>query len=162
MPNNQEPVEGASGKGSINGVVIVRCAGAVYGIDVEWVREIRSFTSATTIYGLPPFWTGITALRGHLYAVLDLQQLLFSGETTHANRPQLLYTAVHDLSVALLVEEVIVVRQTNAEAIMAAPALEKPYLLGMTADHITVLDLPRLFADLRLAAPVNQAIDAGA
>ena len=129
-------------------LAIMRCAGSLLGIDVKWVREIRPFAGATPVYGLPPCWAGITALRGHLYAVLDLKQILSHEHITAEGPQQIVFTAVHDYSVGLLVDAVVLVRQIDAATITAGPPPGLPYILGSTPEQINILDLPALYADL--------------
>lgn len=142
------------------GLVIVRCCGLLYGIDVAWVREIRPFTHATPVYGLPAFWVGLAALRGHLYAVLDLPLFLSPQSVVADEQRQIMFTAVHDFAVGLLVTGIMEVRQpVDPTSITAVSLPEAPYIRGATGDQIPLLDLPTLFADARLAASVSRPED---
>jgi chemotaxis signal transduction protein len=126
----------------------------LYGIDVAWVREIRPFAGATPVYGLPAFWVGLTALRGQLYAVLDLQLFLSPQPMITQEWQQVVFTAVNDFAVALLVAEMMAVRQPVDRASITAVSLpEAPYICGVTADQISLLDLAALFADPSLGVP---------
>ncbi len=142
------------------GLVVVRCGGTLYGIEMTWVREIRPFAEATPIYGLPEFWSGIAELRGQLFALLDLQKLLGDEAATTEKRRHVLFTAVNNQSIGLLVEEIVDLRQVDAEAITAGSTPDLPFLVGTTPDQIAILDLPGLFADPRLASPASQVNDA--
>jgi len=142
------------------GLAVVCCTDSLYGIDVKWVREIRPLVGVTPVYGLSSFWVGLTALRGHLYAVLDLQQILVPQPTPTENGQQIIFTAVNQMLIGLLVAELPTMRQVDAQAITAFPVTETPYVLGITPDEIIVLDLPGLFADLRLTALASQADNA--
>lgn len=144
------------------GLAIVRCAGLLYGIEVKWVRAIRPFAGATPVYGLPSFWVGVTALRGQLFAILDLQQFLIPQQASAKNWQQVVFTVYNNLSVGLLVEEILEVRQIDAQSITTVSATEAPYVLGATFDQILVLDLAGLFADARLTVQANRAGDAEA
>jgi chemotaxis signal transduction protein len=141
---------------SLIDLAIVSCAGMLIGIDVKWVREVRPFTDATPIYGLPPYWAGICALRGHLYAVLDLQQVLSHQQTPVKNNEQIVFTDVNEYSVGLLVDAVQVVRQVEVESIINVSTTCNPYILGSTPDQISLLDLPLLYDDLCKAAATCQ------
>lgn len=142
------------------GLVIVGCCESLYGIDVAWVREIRPFTHATPVYGLPAFWVGLVALRGHLYAVLDLPLFLSPQSVVADEQRQIMFTAVHDFAVGLLVAEIMTVRQpVDPMSITAVSLPEAPYIRGATGDQIPLLDLPTLFADARLAASVSRPED---
>jgi chemotaxis signal transduction protein len=141
---------------SLIGLAIVSCAGTLIGIDVKWVREVRPFADATPIYGLPSCWAGICALRGHLYAVLDLQQVLSDQQTPIENHGQIVFTDVNEYSVGLLVDSVQVVRQAEVESIINVSTACSPYILGSTPDQISLLDLPLLYDDLCKAAATCQ------
>jgi chemotaxis signal transduction protein len=128
-------------------LAVVRCCGSFYGFELKWVREIRSFNGATPMYGLPPYWVGITALRGQLYAALDLQKFLSPKQDSDVDHKQILHTAVNDILVGLLVEEIPAVRQVGVQALTRDGGSQPHYVLGTTPDQIIVLDLQRLFAD---------------
>ncbi|MCK6584940.1 MAG: chemotaxis protein CheW [Anaerolineales bacterium] len=142
------------------GFALLRCSEALYGIDIKWVREFRPSAIVTPVFGMSPFWVGITALRGNLYSVLDLEQFLFSGMSSAEKQNQVVFTAVNDLNIGLLVEEMEVIRQIDHQSITTVPSASAKYILGRTPDHITILDLPILFADPRLKIfedqPANQ------
>jgi chemotaxis signal transduction protein len=137
-------------------LAIIRCAGLLLGIDVKWVQEVRPFAGATPVYGLPPYWVGITALRGHLYAVLDLRKVLYHQRITAEGPQQIVFTAINDHTVGLLVDAVEQVRQIDAATITAGPTPDLPFILGSTPEQINVLDLPALYADLHRTATARR------
>ncbi|MBK8988306.1 MAG: chemotaxis protein CheW [Chloroflexi bacterium] len=137
-------------------LAIVRCAGLLYGIDVKWVREIQPFTQVTPVYGLPAFWVGVMALRGQLYAVLDLAQVLSPQQTPAENRQHVVFTVVNRLAIGLLVEEMPAVCQIDTQTLTAVSPSSPSYITGTTSEQITVIDLPALFADPCLAVPASR------
>jgi chemotaxis signal transduction protein len=154
LPNEQLP-ETLAARNLLR-LAIIRCAGLLLGVDVKWVREVRPFAGATPVYGLPACWVGITALRGHLYAVLDLQQILYHEHITAEGTQQIVFTAINDYSVGLLVDAVALVRQIDVATIAAGPTPDLPYSLGSTPEQINVLDLPALYADLQRTATAGR------
>ena len=138
-------------------LAILRCAGVLFGIEVQWVREIRPFTRPTPIYGLPPFWVGVTALRGELYAVLDLAQLLCPWQNSAEPRRQIVFAVANNLPVGLLVDEVLAVRSVSLPEATAVSAPDASYRLGTTPDQITILDLPALLTHPRLMSLAGRA-----
>jgi chemotaxis signal transduction protein len=137
-------------------LAIIRCAGLLLGIDVKWVREVRPFARATPVYGQPPCWVGITALRGHLYAVLDLRQILYHQHITAEDPRQIVFTAINDHTVGLLVDAFEQVRQIDAATITAGTSPDLPFIRGSTPEQINVLDLPALYADLHRTATASR------
>jgi purine-binding chemotaxis protein CheW len=155
-----EELPGLWAAGNTLDLTIMRCAGMLYGLEIQWVREIRPFSGAAPVYGLPAFWVGITALRGQLYSVLDMQKFLFPQQILAENGRQVVFTAVDNLLVGLLVAEVPGVRQIDAQFVTAVSTPETPYVSGITPDQVTILDLPALFADPRLIALASRADEA--
>jgi chemotaxis signal transduction protein len=125
------------------GLIILRCGGERHGVDVQWVREIRPYTGATPLPGLPPFWAGVTALRGRLYPVLDLRQFLFPEQLFTERLQQVAFTAVDDVAIGLLVEEIV-------------SASEAGFSYDSELNPLFLLDLPALLADPRLVEPAEQ------
>jgi chemotaxis signal transduction protein len=138
-------------------LAILRCAGATYGIDLKWVREIRPFAGAAPIHGFPPFWIGITASRGLLYAMLDLQQFLTSQPLSAENHRHVVYTVVNDLRIGLVVEALPAVSQFDVQSLTTPlTPTQTGFEPGETPDQIILLDLPTLFEDPRLTAAADQ------
>jgi chemotaxis signal transduction protein len=155
--NSQEAGEDVDGslptkQTSLVGLAVVSCAEMLIGLDVRWVREVRPFAGATPIYGLPPCWVGICALRGHLYAVLDLQRVLSHQQTPSETPSQIVFTAVNEYLVGLLVDAVQMVQQVEVESIRSDATESSPDWLGSTHDNISLLDLPSLYNNLSQAA----------
>ena len=154
-----EPHMGLLPAENIADLVIIRCARLLYGIDVKWAREIQPFTQITPVYGLPAFWAGITALRGQLYAVLDLQQILSPHQAPAKNRRRGVFTVANHMAVGLLGDEILAARPVDAKTLTAVPSPAPSYLTGTTPDQVTVIDLPVLFAEPWLAALANRTDD---
>jgi len=132
--------------GDNTGLMILRCGGWEFGLDVNRVREIRPLPHITPIPGFPAFWRGLTALRGELYPVLDLRQFLWLEESFDQPLRQVAFTAVNGLALGLLVEEILAVRWVATGIMTNAEAPDLPaYTLGHTADQTILLDLPNLY-----------------
>jgi chemotaxis signal transduction protein len=133
-------------------LAIIRCGGFLFGIDVKWVREVQPYTVATPVFGMPSCWLGITGLRGHLYAVLDLGQVLCPDLTPAEDHQQIVFTNVGDYAVGLLVDAVPHVQQIETASISEDSILDLAYIHGSTPDLIRILDLPTLYDDLDRSA----------
>jgi chemotaxis signal transduction protein len=132
--------------GDSTGLTILRCGDQEFGLDVHWVREIRPLPPTTPIPGFPPFWRGLTALRGEMYPVLDLRQFLWPDQSFDQPLRQVAFTAVNGQTLGLLVEEILAVRWVAAGIMVSDEAADlAPYTLGRTADQTILLDLPALY-----------------
>lgn len=152
LPGDEDRVGKLPQPDSSVGLTIVRCNEMLYGVETKWIREIGPFIPPTPLYRLPSFWIGLTALRGQLYAILDLRRFLFSQPAALERGGQVLFTAVHNFAVGLLVEAALTVQQVDAQGVTPAAVPEMAYVQRVTSDQIAVLDLPGLLADPRLAA----------
>jgi purine-binding chemotaxis protein CheW len=121
-----------------------------YGIEIYAVQEIEPLTRLTSMPGTPPFWAGVTNLRGSMYPVLDLRRYLgLSGAEGGGNKVALV--SAEGLSVGLLVDEVLEVREVPVSEI-GAPVSQSntaraAVVSGVTSDMLSVLDLSVLLAE---------------
>ncbi len=67
---------GAEESSTSGDVMLVRLAGASYGVPVAAVREIVRLPAVTRVPGLPAFVAGLANVRGRVLAVIDLRPLL--------------------------------------------------------------------------------------
>lgn len=61
-------------------VLLFRVAEAVYGCEIDLVREIINFRPATRLPGAPSYVCGLVNLRGTILTVVDLAERLRPGE----------------------------------------------------------------------------------
>lgn len=134
-------------------LAVLCCSGLKYGIDMKWVREIRLCEGVAPVYGMPSFWVGVAALRGELFAVLDLEGFLFPLLERSETPQHVVFTSVNEFQIGLMTTVMPGVQQIDVEYLTIGAPAEMPYTLGITPDEITVLDLPALFADPRLTVP---------
>ena len=151
-----EPVE----TGAVVELVVIALGAERYGLDIQCVQEIQALTALTPVPGLPAYWAGLINLRGHLYPVLDLRPYLSlppSGPA--AAQPKVVVVAApagtpgQTLTVAVLADEVLALRRLPlaelGPPLAAAAGRERAasYVRGVTADLLSVLDMPALLAD---------------
>jgi purine-binding chemotaxis protein CheW len=142
--------------GDVLDLVVLGLGPERYGVDLHCVQEIQPLAGLTPVPGLPSFWAGLINLRGHLYPVLDLQAYwsLPPGGTAPAVRKVIIVAATGSASspamaVAVLADDVLGLRRLPLAALgppLAGAALQHS-VRGVTADLLTVLDLPALLAD---------------
>jgi purine-binding chemotaxis protein CheW len=152
--------EAAPPAGDVLELVVLALGAERYGLDIQYVQEIQPLAGLTSVPGLPPIWAGLINLRGHLYPVLDLRPYLSlppSGPPAPHRKIVLVAaagsTAGQPLTVAVLADEVLDLRRLPLSEIgpPLAGAVNRErqahYVRGVTADWLTVLDLPALLAD---------------
>ncbi len=130
-------------------VLVFELGGERYGVDVMNVRRVRPLGRITRVPGIPRFYCGVVNLRGQVITVLDLRLFFDMPAVDSANPPQELVVAqAGRLEIGLLAH--------NVQGVIAVPRAEIEtvdnirYALGVTADHLVLLDVPRLFEDERL------------
>jgi purine-binding chemotaxis protein CheW len=119
-----------------------------YGLDVLRVHGVRTIGQITRVPGIPSFYRGVVNVRGQIVTALDLRPF-FDSSTPPGDVPsEMVIVATGGLEIGLLAHDIEGVQPINMAAITPQESMQ--YALGITSDHITVLDLERLFADDRL------------
>lgn len=126
-----------------------------YGMDVRLVRGVRAAPHITRVPGVPDFYRGIINLRGQMISVLDLRRF-FNVVVEDAAAPPGEVIIVHTsaLFLALLANHVHGVVDLPSVAIK--PVDNLPYALGVTNEHIVILNIIQLFEDERLSIGVRE------
>jgi chemotaxis signal transduction protein len=147
--------------GEVVVLVIVGIGRERYGVPIEMVREITSLEAVTPLFATPPFWVGLTNLRGSLYAVLDLRRYLGIPGGAGGDEPQLVLVGAGTLTIGLRVDEVIEVRDVPASEIgppLAERGADRADIhVGLTRDLVSVLDVAALLGDPSLV--VQEGLD---
>ena len=155
-------------------VVLVQLGREVFGLEVQYVRDIRPARQITAVPRLPEWVTGLANLHGNILSVIDLRRFLNlpegDGETDKAVPKYLAVTQTENMEIALLVDEVLGVEALLSNPVgtdhTAMPNLPQEYIkeivsrentsrdaLQNHADNpglVVILDLPALFADEHL------------
>jgi purine-binding chemotaxis protein CheW len=120
-----------------------------YGIDVKFVRGIRSLGVIAHVPGSPNFYQGVINVRGQIITVVDLRnffQIPPGAELTDPGEVVIVHAG--KLEMALLAHHVIGVDSIPLSAIK--PVEHMPYALGLTSEKMILLDMGQLFQDERL------------
>jgi purine-binding chemotaxis protein CheW len=137
----------------------------VYGVDVQYVQEIRPAVQITRVPRAPEWVTGVVNLRGRILSVLDLRRF-FSLAPAEAKDEEMI-TPFQDLvvvetpamEVALLADDILAIEPFLTSRIQdvtdTARGIGSEYVCGVIeqggeAPMIAVLDLLALLADERL------------
>jgi len=148
-------------------LVLVRLGREVYGLDAEFVLDIRPAGQITRVPRVPDWVAGVVNLRGRILSVLDLSR--FFGLPQEVEReaisPYLVVVETPAMELALLVDDVLAVEALPASQVQGASdtlwGIRPEYVRGVAerrdrnipadeASSLVVLDLPALLADERL------------
>ncbi len=146
-------------------LVLVQLGCEVYGLEAQYVIDMRPVERVTRVPRVPAWVTGVVNWRGHVISVLDLRRwwdlpqpeaLGGTGETV----PYLVMVETSDLSVALLVDNVLAVETVPWHAVQEVGGtvrrLRAEYVRGIVEreqaqGHMAVvLDLATVLADPQL------------
>lgn len=135
-------------------VLVFRLAHERYAVDIDAVREVCPLKSLTPLPGVPDFVMGIVNLRGHVVSVLDLKRFFGLPETGLTDMNKIVLLADENMEFGLLADAVTGVLMVDSEA-LAQTSLplndaRLPYLKGVTADHLILLDARQLLNDPRM------------
>lgn len=121
--------------------LLFRVGPAVYGCDIDSVREIIPFRRATRLPGAPRYVHGLVNLRGTIVTVLDLGTRL-EDDRAPVEDGSIVLAALGARTVGIAVDEVMDVQSIVAEAIDAGRP-DAPHGLvrglGRTDDGVVVL-----------------------
>ena len=120
-------------------VLEVEAGGERFGLDVRTVAEVRPLDGVTPVPGGPPELLGVVNVRGDLRSVTDLGRLLGLAGSDAAG----FVVLIRGAEAAVRVDRVEAVRTVELAA-DAKP--ESPFVRGVTADRLRVLDTASLFA----------------
>ncbi len=138
--DDAQPEESAS-------VVVLAVGTERYGVELHQVREVQPLRALCRVPELPLPWAGLVNLRGTLFAVLSLHHFFgVSGESDEESAMLLLVTA-RGLTLGLLVDEVLEIRDLSPEAWLP-PLGENPGgragVVAVTAELLLLLDIEAL------------------
>jgi purine-binding chemotaxis protein CheW len=109
-------VKGGAPNSVARRTLLFRVGSAVYGCDIDDIREIVPLRQATRLPGAPIFVSGLINLRGTIVTVLDLGRLLDATRERVAENGSIMLVAMPGNArlVGVAVEEVMDVRVVGA------------------------------------------------
>jgi len=145
-------------------LALLRLGREVYGLDVEYVFDIRPVEprSVTPVPRVPAWVAGVVNLRGRIFSVVDLQRFLGLAPTGNADgsAPTRFLTVVEtpEMELALIVDEVLPMETVTVSRIQDATGtvrgIRPEYMRGIAdrsnGDSMVILDLPALLADRQI------------
>ncbi len=155
-------------------LLLVRLGREIYGLDAQYVFNIRLADLITHVPRVPDWVAGVINLRGRILSVVDLQRFFGlppaeddgEGDAEFvAAMPYLVVVETPDMEVALLVDDVLTVTSLPTDRIQEVTGtvrgLRPEYVQGVMirenddagmegSSVLVVLDLPALLSDERL------------
>jgi purine-binding chemotaxis protein CheW len=146
-------------------LVLIQLGCETYGLDAQYIFEIRPATQITPVPRVPDWVAGVINLRGRVLSVLDLRRFfgLAQAEARDENEmspgPDLVIVETPSMEVALLANEVLDVEVLPASRVQDATdivrGIRPEYVRGVVERQdgdglLVVLDLATLLADERL------------
>ncbi len=137
--------------------------GAVeYGVAIQHVQELRSYSSVTAIANTPAYMKGVINLRGAIVPILDLRVRFGLGQPSYDHLTVVIIFCVGDRQVGAVVDsvsDVVVLEPSQVKPMPSmAAAMDEDYVTGMGAldeRMIILVDIDRLLSaslDLQVAA----------
>ena len=87
-------------------LVIFQLAREIYGLDINWVREIITLQEITRVPGAPDFVEGVINLRGHVIPVIDLRKRFGLEASVDPRRTRIVVVDVPPHTLGLVVDAV--------------------------------------------------------
>jgi purine-binding chemotaxis protein CheW len=143
----------------------LRLGREVYGLEVEYVFDVRPVERITRVPRTPDWVAGVVNLRGRILSVVDLRRFLGLPNSPEAERDgeigaarYLVVVATPEMELALLADEVLPIMTAPVSRIQDASGTVREisplYLRGIVerhgSDSMVILNLPALLADKQI------------
>lgn len=128
-----------------------------YGVDTTLVREVCPLLELTPVPCTPPYVLGIIDVRGEFISVVDIKKFFDLADQGLSDLNKVIVLAVDGMAFGILADTIVAVR-TIDRALLQAPltASRGEYLLGLTDEHVAIVDARKLLADRSLI--VNESV----
>ncbi|SFP67748.1 chemotaxis protein CheW [Tranquillimonas alkanivorans] len=131
--------------------VAFRTAQQDFCVDIISIREIRGWTSTTSLPHAPSYVRGVINLRGSVVPIVDLAARLGLGALDDSERNVIVIAIIGNQVVGLLVEAVFDILTVAEESIQGTPAIAsesaRDYVKGIITEDdrmIRRIDLERI------------------
>lgn len=118
-------------------LMLFRCDGREFCLDIMQVRDIRGWTPATPLPHAPDYMHGVINLRGQVLPIVDMSMRLGCARTEPTDKHVIIVAQTEDRIAGLLVEAVSDVMTVTPDQIQPTPdlasALAKSYVQGVLA-----------------------------
>lgn len=119
-----------------------------YAIALEYVREVYPLEELTPLPCTPVFVLGIINLRGKILSVIDIKKFFDLPEKGITNLNKVIVLESNDMVFGILADVISGMRRIPRAGIQPSlptlTGIRAEYLLGVTEDHVVVLDAEKL------------------
>ena len=149
----QEDVEVYAGLQYLE-VVEFRLAGEVYGIETSYIREVYPLKELVPIPGTPPFFLGITSVRGQILSVIDIKRFFDLPDKGLTELDKVVIVRSGEVELGIRADVVLgmwsISRGDIQPSLPTLIGVRDKYLRGVTKDAVIILDIQKLLADENL------------
>jgi len=149
----QEDVEVYAGLQYLE-VVEFRLAGEVYGIETSYIREVYPLKALVPIPGTPPFFLGITSVRGQILSVIDIKRFFDLPDKGLTELDKVVIVRSGEVELGIRADVVLgmwsIPRGDIQPSLPTLIGVRDKYLRGVTKDAVIILDIQKLLADENL------------
>jgi len=123
MTDTAEPTTSAEGSGAVLELLSFKVGEQEYSVDIMAVREIRSWTRATSLPHAPSYVRGVINLRGTVLPVVDLGVRLGIASAEPNERSVIIVVDLGDRAVGLRVDAVSDILAVPGSGLQSPPEL---------------------------------------
>jgi Chemotaxis signal transduction protein len=135
-------------------VVEFRLAGEVYGIETSYIREVYPLKELVPIPGTPPFFLGITSVRGQILSVIDIKRFFDLPDKGLTELDKVVIVRSGEVELGIRADVVLgmwsIPRGDIQPSLPTLKGVRDKYLRGITKDAVIILDIQKLLADENL------------
>jgi purine-binding chemotaxis protein CheW len=135
-------------------VVEFRLAGEVYGIETSYIREVYPLKELVPIPGTPPFFLGITSVRGQILSVIDIKRFFDLPDKGLTELDKVVIVRSGEVELGIRADVVLgmwsIPRGDIQPSLPTLIGVRDKYLRGVTKDAVIILDIQKLLADENL------------
>lgn len=135
-------------------LVAFSLGGETYCIPTSRVREVQPLQQVCPVPCTPAFVVGVISIRGMIYSVIDVRDLLGTLAPRTSNSAKVIMVSAAGLEIGILAEDVlgaVNVPTGEVRPPLAAPSsIREEYVQGVTGDMMIILNLDALMSDERI------------
>jgi purine-binding chemotaxis protein CheW len=131
-----------------------------YGVATALVREVCPLLELTPVPCTPGYVLGIIDVRGEFISVIDIKKFFDLAEQGLSDLNKVIVLAAGSMTFGILADEIIAVSNIASTELQAPPptltTVRSEYLLGVTGEHLALIDAEKLLGDRNLV--VNEVV----
>jgi purine-binding chemotaxis protein CheW len=132
-------------------VVEFRLVGEVYGIETSYIREVYPLKELVPVPGTPPFFLGITSVRGQILSVIDIKRLFNLPDKGLTELDKIVIVRNGEVELGIRADVILGMRSIPQGDIQPSlptlAGIREKYLSGITKDAVIMMDIQKLLKD---------------